>query len=147
MVNTDFHRIKYGFPHYCVYLCHVRVNLCLIILRQSRWYPTWKVERWGRSPSAFSRGLSDSATPGKPPSPKEKRRTQKQPPRKPIFAFFASWWEPRYRGFRFAPPPATSHSLRSGILPFRSCRWRFLPQISTELCTDFHKIMCCGMVK
>ena len=34
MVNTDFHRIKYGFPHYCVYLCHVRVNLCLIILRQ-----------------------------------------------------------------------------------------------------------------
>ena len=26
-----------------------------------------------------------------------------------------------YRGLRFAPPPATSHSLRSGIRPFRSC--------------------------
>ena len=27
----------------------------------------------------------------------------------------------RYRGLRFATPPATSHSLRSGIRPFRSC--------------------------
>ena len=26
-----------------------------------------------------------------------------------------------FRGFRFAAPPATSHSLRSGIRPFRSC--------------------------
>ena len=34
-----------------------------------------KVERRGRSPSALSRGVSDSATPGKPPSPKEKRLT------------------------------------------------------------------------
>ena len=27
----------------------------------------------------------------------------------------------RYRGLRFAAPPATSHSLRLGIRPFRSC--------------------------
>ena len=27
----------------------------------------------------------------------------------------------RYRGLRFAPPPAKSHSLRSGVRPFRSC--------------------------
>ena len=27
----------------------------------------------------------------------------------------------RYRGFRFAAPSAKSHSLRSGIRPFRSC--------------------------
>ena len=42
-------------------------------------------------------------------------------PRKVIFAFFASCGVAHYRGLRFAPPSAKSHSLRSGIRPFRSC--------------------------
>ena len=77
----------------------------------------------GFSPSALSRGLSVSATPGMPSSSRkasERRENSRQGSRFSRSSN-ASWWASRYRGFRFAPPSATSHSLRSGVRPFRSC--------------------------
>ena len=98
--------------HYCVYQCHVCDNLCFILPRGIRRYPTWKVE-WG---------LSVSATPGIP-APLKKAKDAKTVDKEADIRVLQTHYGgvARYRGFRFAPPSATSHSLRSGVRPFRSC--------------------------
>ena len=87
----------------------------------------------GDSPSALSRGLSVSATPGTPaPIEKasERRENSCQGSRFSRLSD-ASRKMLRYRGLRFAPPSAKSHSLCSGFRPFRSCCGVFN--------TDYHK--------
>ena len=96
----------------------------------------------GVSPSALSRGLSVSATPGILSSPRKGGRESSRYGSR-FSRSSHNGGASRYRGFRFATPPAKSHSLRSGFRPFRSCcGWRVvLTQIYTDLCTDFHNIV------
>ena len=96
----------------------------------------------GDSPSAFSRGWSVSVTPGMPVL-KEKRLEDANVVAKvaDIRVLLASCGVARYRGLRFAPPPATSHSLRSGLRPFRSrCGGDFTTDFH-ESGTDFHIVV------
>ena len=76
----------------------------------------------GFSLSALSRGWSVSATLGMKGN-KEKASERRESSRRGSRYSRSSHYGgvARYRGFRFAPPPATSHSLRSGVRPFRSC--------------------------
>ena len=88
----------------------------------------------GDSPSARSRGLSEAQPPGISANQKKSVwRTREQSPRKPIFAFFKRIMEGHNtEGFANAPPSATSHSLRSGIRPFRSRNGCVLTRIFTD---------------
>ncbi len=120
--NTDSHRIGHGLPQDCANPCCVCDNLCFY----AQWRRGIQPERLnaeGDSPSARSRGLSEAQPPeSRHPQRKasEGRESSRQGSRYSRFPN-ASWWVTRYRGLRFAPPPATSHSLRSGVRPFRSC--------------------------
>ena len=115
---TDFCRLGHRFSQYCVYQCYVCGNLCFIAARWWWCSPTRKAECRGRSPRALSRGLSVIATP-EPYDPSERREFCRQGSRFSRLSD-ASRKMLRYRGLRFATPSAKSHSLRSGVRPFRS---------------------------
>ena len=122
---------RQGSPFFMTILCQdgssyarkICDNQCFSLPNRRGGIQPEKVECRGRSPSALSRGLSVSATPGIYAIKRKASERRESSRRGSRFSRLsdASWWEPRYRGFRFAAPSATSHSLRSGIRPFRSC--------------------------
>ena len=69
--TTDFHGIRHGFSQDCVYLCFICDNLCLLCRGGMRGIQPERLNAEGDSPSALSRGLSVSATPGTPTSTKK----------------------------------------------------------------------------
>ena len=75
----------------------------------------------GDSPSALSRGCSVSATPGMPVLKEKRLEDANVVAKVAAIRVLQAHHMGRHDTEGFASPSATSHSLSSGIRPFRSC--------------------------
>ena len=127
-----------GLSQHCACLCHGCV-ICVYCCRGG--IQPERLNAEGDSPSAFSLGWSDSATPGTI-APKEKplEDAKAAAEEADIRVLLASNRASQYRGLRSATPSAKSHSLRSGLRPFRSRSGIFFHRFS-QIWADYHNIV------